>query len=320
MIVAKITDGLGNQLFQYAAARRLAHFHNTTLRLDTFALRHSSFRSFALHHFNINAEEVTLLEMLRLCPQQGIDRIIRTVLPGRLTKLTLRILGRLGISSSHEHRLNEYTTDANLPDLLIGQVVSQRFFQFDEELLNCPNNVYLVGYWQNEGYFKDIANLIKQDFSLRHAPSALTKIVEAEIEAKTSVSLHVRRGDKILDSRHHSTSLDFCYKAIKYMQMSLATPHFFVFSDDWEWVNTHLPESPHLTHVKHNDSTQAHQDLYLMSHCKHNIIASSSLSWWGAWLNSNPEKIVVSPSASLWVNIRNHNTQGVLPDTWVVLE
>jgi hypothetical protein len=141
--------------------------------------------------------------------------------------------------------------------------------------------------------------------------SAAERIAECN-----SVSLHIRRSDKVMDPSHTATSLDYCQRAMKLMRAQVSSPVFFVFSDDWDWVRACLPEQRGVVHLSQNGPADAPQDLHLMSLCRHQITATSSLSWWGAWLNSNAEKRVIHPPADEWVRGDNMDGKDVYPGSW----
>ncbi len=320
MIIAEITDGLGNQMFQYAAARCLAIRRNTTLKLDLFHFTCDDHRRYGLGDFNIRAKCAHWLDVARLCPTEAGLRLIRRLRPRRLRAALLRGMTRRGWTSHYRPRTRNYSPDLPLPPLLIGRVVSERFYQYDPGLLTCPDNVCLSGYWQNERYFSEIAETLRKEFSVK-APLRGKNLEVARLMAQTpSVSLHVRRGDKATDARHFATSREDCQRAIRFFRERLANPVFFVFSDDWPWVEANLETGPDVVSVNHNDPDQAAEDLRLMSLCKHQIIAASTFSWWGAWLNANPDKIVLHPGHVNWLRIDNHDASEIFPRDWVSID
>src|SRR5262245_48269614 len=136
-----------------------------------------------------------------------------------------------------------------------------------------------------------------------------------------SVSLHVRRGDYVRDpalNRIHGTcSLEYYADAIDYVAQRVPGARFFVFSDDLRWVEHNLPIRHPVEYVRHNTGQQGHEDIRLMSHCQHHIIANSGFSWWGAWLDPRPEKIVCAPAR--WFADDRYDTRDVIPASWVKL-
>lgn len=281
--------GLGNQLFQYAAGRRLACLHDVPLKLDLSwfgDLTGVTPRSYALGPFPIHAEPATDQEIARLYEPQ--------------TGLTRRFL----------NLINPYYRKTHIR----GQNV-----HFDPSILRLSDNVYLDGYWQNEKYFSDIAPVIRSDFTQRLEPGGLNRGIASVISGCNAISIHFRRGDYVTDAktaaRHGATSGDYFIKAVELVVARVEQPHFFVFSDDPAWVREHFTIPHTMTLVDHNGPNQAHEDLRLMSLCRHHIIANSSFSWWGAWLNPRPDKIVIAPSR--WFNDPDIDTSDLIPASWL---
>jgi len=183
-----------------------------------------------------------------------------------------------------------------------------------------PKNVFLRGYWQSEKYFIDIADILRQDLMLKSPSSRLNLELAKKIQSSLSVSLHVRRGDYAHDLATHQTHgllpLDYYRAAINYILRLFSDASFFLFSDDIPWIKENLKiDAPHC-YVDHNTPQTDFEDLRLMSLCKHQIIANSSFSWWGAWLCQNPEKVVVAPRQ--WYRIEI-DTRDLVPEDWIRL-
>ena len=135
------------------------------------------------------------------------------------------------------------------------------------------------------------------------------------IRETNSVSIHVRRGDYLMEIGWDTCNLEYYNKAIKYIEQILPHCTFYVFSDDILWCMKNLTNKYNFIYVDWNKGNDSWQDMYLMSQCKNNIIANSTFSWWGAWLNNNPQKIVITPS--IWFNDRNPNDCDIIPDNWI---
>ena len=174
------------------------------------------------------------------------------------------------------------------------------------------------GFWQNEKYFKNIESDIRQEFTLNKTFDSKFDNIIKQIENTPSISLHVRRGDYVNDKKtkaiHNVCDLEYYSKAIDIMTAQVNNPTFFIFSDDIDWVSENLAV-PHPSFWVSNLEGKDYEELILMSKCKHNIIANSSFSWWGAWLNNNPDKIVVSPKQ--WLVNKTANQMGILLKTWI---
>jgi hypothetical protein len=187
-------------------------------------------------------------------------------------------------------------------------------------LLRAP--VYLNGYWQSERYFADIADQLRQDFTLRAPPDAANAAMLAQIQAApAAVSLHVRRGDYVSNpttAQYHGVcSLAYYHAAIDYIAAQVAQPHYFLFTDDPAWVADNLKSNFPTTLVQINSADRGMCDMALMRACRHHIIANSSFSWWGAWLNPAPDKLVVAPQK--WFSGAGHSTADLVPASWVRL-
>jgi hypothetical protein len=132
------------------------------------------------------------------------------------------------------------------------------------------------------------------------------------------VSMHVRRGDMVKNPEvaqvHGSCNIDYYKRCMLQIEQRVDHPEYFVFSDDPLWCKENLQSNFPIHFVTGNDGSKAFLDIQLMRHCRHHIIANSSFSWWGAWLNPNPTKIVLAPIK--WFNAGEHNTSDLIPPTW----
>jgi hypothetical protein len=196
---------------------------------------------------------------------------------------------------------------------------------YDPAILKTPTDVYLQGYFQSERYFLEVQDVIRSEFTIRYEQDPQSQEIAVQIAETQSVSLHVRRGDYVSDATirqiHHVCDLDYYQRCARLMAEQVTDPHFFVFTDDPDWVLENLCLDWPTTVVNHNGVERDYEDLRLMSACQHNIIANSSFSWWGAWLNAHPGKIVLAPQR--WYNRppnddpRNLDTRDLLPDGWM---
>jgi hypothetical protein len=297
MIIVRLSGGLGNQMFQYAAALRLAVVHGATVKLDTTRLQMTAPgdtpRDYALGCFAISGELASTAEGA-LCRQLAK----RAAAP--LMRL-LRVGGR----------------DVSLNGICY---VRQASPAFDSAILSLPDNVCLDGFWQSEQYFCDIRDTLKREFTLRHGLSDADQALADTIVSSTAVSLHVRRGDYLTNphaARHHgSCDLDYYRQAVDFIRKNCATPHLFVFSDDPDWTGANLRFDLPTTYVSGGDQS-AGRDLMLMRLCRHHIIANSSFSWWGAWLADDPAKVVLAPAR--WFADPSRDDSAIIPDTWLRL-
>ena len=293
MIVIRLTGGLGNQMFQYAFGRATANRLGVEMRLDLSDSTLSIHQGYELKRvFGIEAKIATESDMANVLGWQRPE-IIRKA----LKKLRLTALFAKGL-------------------------VEEPHFHFSAKMLQVPDNSYLSGYWQSEKYFEDAIECIRNDFKFSKPPSALNKVLLQEIADSntTAISLHVRRGDYVhnqaVSQVHGNCSLEYYHAAIQYVLQRVQSPLFYVFSDDMDWVRNHLEMPfPHKL-ITHNRGESSYEDMRLMSLCQHHIIANSSFSWWGAWLNANPKKLVIAPKNWFADESRPHD---LFPDGWVAL-
>jgi hypothetical protein len=181
-------------------------------------------------------------------------------------------------------------------------------FKF-KELTYDPNKIYyLDGYWQSEKYFKESESVIKESLS----PNQILKekLLKFDFKNKKLVSLHVRRTDYITSNGFHPLIPLLYYENA--VEMIGDYDNILIFSDDINWCKENL----NFKNSIFIDGLTDVESLYLMSYCHHNIIANSSFSWWGAWLNSNPDKIVVAPLTWFGENVK-YETENIIPENWI---
>jgi hypothetical protein len=291
MIITQLIGGLGNQMFQYAAGRSLAAHHNTELKLDITQFTKIKVifpRQYCLSNF----------------------RIMETF----ATEKELQYFNR---HSSHVNFFYSslYCALTGNPNLFLKK---EPCFQFDPDFFALPDNVYLEGYWQSEKYFKNIENIIRSEFTLKENPDQSNLFMAEKILKSNAISIHIRRGDYVTDpvtfDHHGICSLEYYHRSIDNVVEKISEPHFYIFSDDPGWVKQNLHINYAHTYVTHNLGSKDYLDLWLMSQCKHHIIANSSFSWWGAWLGTNPGKMVIAPKQ--WFNKSTNNTRDLIPDSW----
>lgn len=288
MIVIKLQGGLGNQMFQYASARSLAHKLGVNLGLDLTWFDNvdqvDTPRHYELDCFNISA---TLLK----------SEEYRLIGDG-----SKKVLGLIGRKLKPKLELSEYI---------------EQHFHYNERFLQLPDNTLLEGYFQSEKYFKRCRDIILRDFEWIEHPSVQNQEILGAIHDGNSVSLHVRRGDYISNKNankfHGTKGLDYYELAVKEIVKQVKKPVFYVISDDPEWCQENIKIKHPVSYISHNK--KGCEDMRLMKSCKHNIIANSSFSWWAAWLNTNPDKIVVAPKQ--WFNDPSIDTSDVLPAKWI---
>lgn len=289
MVIIQLTGGLGNQLFQYAFGRALAIKNNTSVKLDLSFFEHYEWHEYSIAPFALQAELATKQEV--------------TELKARDKSTLTKIARKLG--SSRKYIFQE-------PDL-----------RYDASFLNIQTPVYIEGYFQSELYFTAIEKEIRSELQLKPAPSVSSQHWLQKISGVNAVSLHIRRGNYVqvdfVNKVHGTCSLAYYQQAVQHMGKATTNPEFFVFSDDITWAKENL-QIPFPTHfVDSNDDKTDYEDLRLMSSCSHHIIANSTFSWWGAWLNNKPNKIVIAPNPWFADAERNKQTKHLIPNNWLQL-
>ncbi|HUC38085.1 MAG TPA: alpha-1,2-fucosyltransferase [Acidimicrobiales bacterium] len=192
-------------------------------------------------------------------------------------------------------------------------VIKERSFALDRRVLNAPGRTYLDGFWQNEGYFSDVAPRIRSEFALRIAPTAEAVALAAKVGNGHTVSLHVRRAD-------YPDALPGAYyrETVAEMRQRVSDPKFYVFSDDLEWARQELRLPAATTFVDFLPAGQPWVDMFTMSKCRHHIIANSTFSWWGAWLAPRIDSVVLAPRVWFFSD-HPKDADFQLPSSWIRL-
>ncbi|MCY0969551.1 alpha-1,2-fucosyltransferase [Chryseobacterium wangxinyae] len=283
MVAVELIGGLGNQMFQYATARALALFRNEELSLDNHLFTNYMLHEYGLHHFNIHCsffeKENTAFEPLTTTEK----------------------------------------AKAFLYQKKIYNTYVEKDLRYDEALFEFSHkNIFLKGYFQSEKYFITFRDQLRKDFEITSPLKKETIDFLQIIKTENSVSLHIRRGDYVSNPEanavHGTCDLKYYHRAIEAIKKIVENPVFFIFSDDIDWAKANLKINNTTYFVDFNDASTNYEDIKLMSACKHNIIANSSFSWWGAWLNDNDNKIVIAPNK--WFNTDDHNSKDIIPESW----
>jgi hypothetical protein len=287
MILARIGGGLGNQMFQYAAARRLAEQHRTGVYLDTWWFQNTpagqTKRQYELDQLSITG----VVSPRRVYGVREAPLLLKPMVLYRTFRPRYR-------------------------------AARERYFHFDPDVLTLPDKVWMSGFWFSENYFADVAPIIRAEFAFRSDPSPENRACIEQMAGCDSVAVHVRRGDYAVESSWQGLmELGYYRRAAQFIRERCADPTFFVFSDDPEWVRANLSLGGEMCVIDHNRDASGAEDMRLMSMCRHNIVANSSYSWWGAWLNPHPDRIVVGPKR--WMANSRFDTRDVLPADWVAM-
>jgi hypothetical protein len=281
-------------MFQYAFGQSLAQEHKTQVVFDTTELLdRSPKQNFTYRNFELDIFE----GQVAIAPSKMLSLFIYQpeFLAERIYYRALRKLKKV-----------QFYKETGL-------------FMYDPEVWRTSPNTYFDGYWQNEKYFKRHEQLIRRCFTFKAPLFGNNQLLANQIQAENSIAVHVRRGDyasnQQVNSVHGVCSIEYYQAAVCFIAEKLTDPKLYIFSDEPEWVAQNMTFDYPVTYVSHNTGDSSFEDMRLMSLCKHNIIANSSFSWWGAWLNNNPKKMVVAPQR--WMQNTNVDTSDLVPEAWM---
>jgi hypothetical protein len=290
MIVSRLQGGLGNQMFQYACARNLAVrfgtnvvFDLTDLLDERLRLLHTP-RDYELGYFKLSQSFAKKENLSPFnAPPRGFARLLRYLRP--------------------------------------CPVLREKTLCFDPELIGrARKQTLLIGYWPSEKYFSAIGDILRQDFQLNRALSDQARKTAGIVSRCEAIGVHIRRGDyvenKAAQSFHGTCSPGYYENAMQYIASRVRAPVFLVFSDDADWCRKHFSAVGETIFVE--PSGVAAEDMHLISLCRHQIIANSSFSWWGAWLNPDAGKIVIAPRP--WISGPSESQPDIYPQGWIVFD
>ena len=326
-ITVRIDGGLGNQLFQYAAGYALSKRLGVPLKLDLafFDIKYGgpqfTVRNFLLDKFNVPALNVATKE--NISQEVGQYETWKTKIKSiKFIYASWFVLKKIPLVRKAINFIKRPQQVQNQDNHIF---VQYSYLPVDSHFFEMTDKSYTYGSFMSELYFKQYENDIRQIFTLKDPiSSSAQKSLEEIKNTKCAVSFHVRRGDYVTRSDivalNSSTSLDYYKQAAKLMQKIHGDDvHFFAFSDDPQYIKDNFDFIPNKTVIT-GDTEYPHEDLYLMSQCDHHIIANSTFSWWGAWLNPNKDKTVITPR--WWYareTMKTHNTMDVIPEGWIIL-
>lgn len=293
MLILRLQGGLGNILFQYALARHLSLKNGLELKYDvrSYLTNPLGDYSFSLEAFQIDIKN-------RLASPEEIARAEHyRWKPGKFWVWYNRLIADR------------------------KRYVDERQFHFEPWILTVKDPMYLTGWWQTEKYFVESRQALLEDLRVRQPLTGKNKEVAERMAGVDAVSVHIRRLDYVNNPKtkeyHGELTQEYYDRALAKIAETVANPVLFVFSDDVAWVKEHMSFPYEAVYIDWN-GPEPHEDIRLMSLCKHNIIANSTLGWWGAWLNDHPGKIVVAPQR-WFANAPKCDTRDIIPEGWVKL-
>lgn len=289
MIISNLIGGLGNQMFQYACGVALSARTQQNLRIAT-----DQFDNYTLHNgfelqrvFCVDTPLATGHELKDLLGWQSSPRF-------------RHVFGRPSLRWACSRRC-----------------CIEPHFHYWPAIHEWNGPAYVHGYWQSERYFSDVTTRVREAFSFRQPLDDADQAVQSHMQQQPSASLHVRRGDYTTSKNqgvYAQCDMRYYRTAINLLREQVPNVRIFAFSDDPDWVQAQLvPEFGALDIVRHNTGARSANDMRLMSSANHHIIANSSFSWWGAWLNPDPDKLVIAPKS--WF-VDGKNDKDLIPPHW----
>lgn len=290
MVITRLMGGLGNQMFQYAFAKKISLLSKRILKLDLSHLDNDQFGS------------IEIKEMYKKSPEifKGNGAMYRNY---ELDYFNIdeSFIGKKDICNYI--KIEDYST-----------FYSDNLSNFYKNI-QSNKNIYLIGYWQNNKYFQEINDIIKKDFSLRKEIDIRLKDLLNDIKLNNSIMIHVRRGDYLNNNHHGVISVDYVNKSKKIIENAIKSPKYYIFSDDPEWCEDNLISNNTVV-IKPIKDIHSADYLELMKNCNHFIISNSTYSWWAAWLSNNNNKIIIYPKK--WINVGSHQITEQLG--WIEIE
>jgi hypothetical protein len=294
LIISLLNGGLGNQLFQYAAGRCLALFHRTDHVLDVSQYGDEVFlnqtpRNLDIVDFNISSRVAIDQDLAKLRPSNFM------------------------LSKASRSFKNKF--------------IKKYYLDWHPEIFLAGNKLYLDGYFQCEKYFIDVFQELRNEFTLREEYLLSIANILSKIQSdQPSISIHIRRGDYVNNQRirhiYDICTLDYYSRATQELLQQFPNARLFIFSDDINWVQSNMPIFKNATLISDmktisGENLRPSQELFLMSQCDHHIIANSSFSWWGAYLNASSSKVVIAPN--IWNRSKFFHQNDIIPEAWMRL-
>ncbi len=298
-IYINVMGGLGNQLYQYAFARRYELKYGKNIKLLSYFFWNKYIREVLLYKFTKNHQALGY--------HNGFQLDVFNI-----KKQNIWLNNLLYIFKFLTKNINRYNEEEcnRMPESIFK---------------DNKKDVYFFGYFGDIKYFEPYRDILLKELTLKNISEGC-KIWKNKINStKNSVSLHIMRGDYVINPVVKKSSFvlseetDYCNKAIDYLKNKIGEINLFIFSDDLEWVRNNM-KFENANYVEYeNQKKNSHEDMFLMSECMHNITANSTFSWWGGWLNKNPDKIVIIPK--YWIkNPLNEINQGMIAKNFITLE
>lgn len=331
MKIIQYSGGLGNQMFQIALYFQLVFLKQNVVLESSFFYEEELSCHLEIERIFFNGHNK--LEKLNIVKNKRIILFFRRKLKILLKKIKiiklLRNIKKLKKETKDFYDIikdKNYLYEKNIQKLKkyykIQNFTNEKgiYFvigEYKKEILIEKKNMIILGCPQSEKYFINIKENIKKLYRFPEIMDEKNKNIANKIKYSNSISLHIRRGDYLKEKGLGNLAPLFYYKAaIKYILKEVKNPVFFIFSNDIKWCKENLKLDYPIYYINWNKGTKSFRDMQLMSLCKHNIIPNSTFSWWGAWLNDNPNKIVIAPER--WFNLEVQQIdRDIIPKEWI---
>jgi Glycosyl transferase family 11 len=294
VVIIRLQGGLGNQLFQYAFGVYLSRLYKSSVYLDKFLLEN--------HHVNDTPRQYELgAYTLSASPLKENERKKLKILnPSLMTRF-------LAINSIK---------------FLNVRYINEEEYEEDRRSLYCDAIIVVQGFWQNINYVEQVHDVMRDLFYSYQTSNQSLKEIISKFVNTNSVAIHVRRGDYVSNAGaakfHALCDMSYYKRAIEKIKAVVTAPTFYIFTDDPTWVDSQFQElNVNYEIISSSYLLNHHDELFAMAHCKHNIIANSSFSWWGAWANRNLDKFVIAPK--IWHKSSNSPPPNLLPKEWQLI-
>lgn len=298
MIIVNIKNGLGNQMFQYAFGKVLEAKYGEKVWFDL------------MRDGEDETPLVSDLDVFQIEPILEISQ--KFVEPFKPFSVAYYRIHKKYLAYIY-YKIRRMVQ----PNRLITERFPAEYSRYFENL-HANKKYYFLGFWQNASYYTGLEDKIRKLFQPKDN-SVYHTVLAKEISQSSfeTVSLHIRRGDYLTADFIEPVSEQYIYNAVNYIKSRLKKPFFFIFTDDPQWIKENLLIDVPFKLVEGNEGKNSYKDIILMSLCQHNIIANSSFSWWGAWLNTNTSKIVIAPMKWYSTPERDKGAAFITPKEWI---
>lgn len=303
MIILKLTDGLGNQMFQYAFGRQLQRIYGMPMLLETARFRKQ------VRRMGLQALAIPLVDRKPTAQQCRIATELESAAYRTVSQLVMRYAGRLrGIPFTGPDgyrrmiRLGHYTTED-----------STSYYPFER---TNAKTIFVRGYFQSEKYFHDAAPVIQKELRVKAVSGGEVERLGERMARENSVCVHIRRGDYIGHPKFDVCGETYYRNAAEYLRARVESPRLYVFSnspEDLDWIRREYPFLSDAHFVK--EGRNEFDDLYLMYHCRHHVISNSTFGWWGAYLKT-AKGMTLCPSR--WDNVNAR--QDIEMEDWIRIQ